>query len=119
MLEENILKNCVFVPHTEKPGKPGTPDFSNIKDTALTLHWSAPESDGGAEIFNYIIEHRVEGGFKWIAATTDTVPTTQYNVTKLKEAATYEFRVAAENKAGVGPFSDPSQPVLCKEPVGK
>ena len=37
----------------------------------------------------------------------------------LKEEQIYEFRVAAENKAGVGPASDPTAPVQVKEPVGE
>ena len=51
---------------------------------------------------------------------------TEREITKLESLATglaveeaYEFRVAAENKAGVGPFSESSTSVKAKEPIGK
>ena len=49
----------------------------------------------------------------------ETVPQTKYTVKGLKEEQIYEFRIAAENKAGVGPASDPTAPIQVKEPVGK
>jgi len=71
-------------------------------------------SDGGAEIFNYIVEFRVEGTTKWTryGDEQDQVPTTSHTLTKqLNEDTFYEFRVAAENKAGTGPYSDISERV--------
>ena len=88
-------------------------------DTALTLAWVAPESDGGAAITNYVIEFRMEGQLQWKRLTENTIEKLTHRATKLQEGQTYEFRVAAENKAGQGPFSDPSAPVLVKEPIGK
>ena len=44
---------------------------------------------------------------------------TEFTVKGLKEDANYEFRIAAENKAGVGPASEPTAPVKAKEPVCK
>ena len=104
---------------TDKPGKPGAPEFSDIKDTSLHLNWSPPEDDGGAEITNYVIEFRKEGDFKWVVLTSDSIPEPKFKATGLQTDVTYEFRVAAENKAGQGPFSDPSAPVKVKEPVCK
>lgn len=102
----------------EKPGKPGRPEASEVTGRTASLTWTAPESDGGAEIFNYIIEYRVQGNTKWEKYTPEgVVPQTNHVVAGLKDDTYYEFRVAAENKAGVGPFSDPSEPV--KTPVGK
>ena len=39
-----------------------------------------------------------------------------YTVTALSKDALYEFRVAAENRAGVGPASDPAE-TRAKTPV--
>jgi len=85
----------------------------------VSLSYKPPADDGGAQITNYVIEHREEGLAKWTRATKDTVNKTSYTVTGLTAAATYEFRVAAENKAGVGPPSEPSQPAAAKETVCK
>ena len=38
---------------------------------------------------------------------------------KLEPEQIYEFRIAAENKAGVGPASDPTAPTMVKERVGE
>lgn len=101
----------------EKPGKPGRPVAGEATSSSVRLEWKAPESDGGSEIFNYVIEYRIEGASKWdVYGTKERVTTTSHTVSKLKENSFYEFRVAAENKAGVGPFSDVSERV--KTPVG-
>jgi len=49
----------------------------------------------------------------------ETVDKTSYTVTGLTAGATYEFRVAAENKAGLGPASEPSRPAAAKDTVCK
>ena len=84
----------------------------------MSLKWKPPESDGGADIFNYVIEYRVEGGFKWVKANADNVPALEYTVKGLKKDTNYEFRISAENRAGVGPASEPTAPVKAKEIIG-
>ncbi len=90
-----------------------------MKDTSVGLKYIPPKDDGGAEIFNYIIEYRVDGGFKWLRSSQDVSTDLVHTVQGLIEGNMYEFRVAAENKAGVGPFSDPTLPVKAKEPLCK
>ncbi len=103
----------------EKPGKPDRPEITSIKDTSVSLQWQPPTSDGGSEIFNYVIEYRAEGAFKWLVANVDHVPQTSFTVPGLMRDTVYEFRVSAENRAGVGPASEPTKPVAAKEPIGK
>ena len=94
----------------KKPGKPGRPEVSDATGSSLKLTWSAPEEDGNAEITNYVIEVRRSGSKKWEVYKVDgPIASTEYTVTSLAEATEYDFRVAAENQAGVGPFSKPSK----------
>lgn len=83
----------------------------------MTLSWNPPEEDGGARIKGYIIQKKEPFSSKWTAVgSTDD---TSFTVTGLKEGTEYEFRVAAENKAGTGKFSPATSPTVAKEPYGK
>ena len=78
----------------------------------MDLQWTRPTEDGGAEITNYKIDYRVQGTTKWnTLQSEDSIPEPQHTMTNLQDDTYYEFRVAAENKAGTGPYSDPSQPM--------
>jgi len=100
------------------PGKPGTPTFTDVMDTSLVLRWTAPEDNGGAEIISYVIQCRTENEVDWRPATGDKVAKTEHALTQLKTNVVYQFKVAAVNKVGTGPFSEPSEPVRVKEVVG-
>ena len=52
-------------------------------------------------------------------ATRDKVTDLEFTIKDLYEGKEYEFRVAAVNKAGQGPFSAPSEPRVCKPPYGE
>lgn len=43
----------------------------------------------------------------------------KYTVKGLDEEETYEFRISAENKAGVGPCSENSNPTRAAPVIGK
>lgn len=45
---------------------------------------------------------------------TSGIPNCYYNVTQLPVGVTVRFRVACANRAGQGPFSNPSEKVLVK-----
>lgn len=104
---------------TEKPGKPDVPEISKLTNTSASLAWKPPESDGGAEIFNYVIEYMAEDAKKWTKANKDNVPDLKFTVTGLKKGKQYRFRISAENKAGVGPASEPTELIMIEEPLGK
>ena len=103
----------------DKPGKPGTPEVKEATKTSATLMWKPPSEDGGSPISNYVVEYRADGAFKWKRATENVVASTQYVVKGLEEGIKYEFRVAAENKAGVGPPSEGSSAVKLEDAMGE
>ena len=103
----------------DKPGKPGTPEVKEATKTSATLAWTAPSDNGGSDITNYVVEYRADGAFKWKRATESVVASTTYVVKGLEENIKYEFRVAAENRAGVGPPSEGSLAVKLENAMGK
>ena len=103
----------------DKPGKTGVPEVKDTQRNQVELVWTAPTDDGGSPITNYVVEYCEETAFRWLpAGEGDAVPGTRYVVRGLTENTAYKFRVAAQNKAGVGPFSECVLPVKVKEPVG-
>ena len=83
----------------------------------MTLSWTPPDSDGGAPITKYILEKKEAFSSRWSEVTK--VTSTEFKVTGLKEGSEYQFRVSAENKAGVGKPSEPSESKVAKLPYGK
>ncbi|RXN36975.1 hypothetical protein ROHU_002464 [Labeo rohita] len=88
------------------PSAPSTPEASEITKDSMTLSWNAPESDGGAEITCYHLEKRDKDGVRWTKCNRQKLTDLHFKVTGLSEGHFYEFRVSAENEAGVGEFSD-------------
>ena len=95
-----------------KPGRPTKP-VVNMSDDTVTLTWSAPpDVDGRSPVTNYIVQRKAVSDARWenigegvrIARPTVTVK-------DLRPDEEYEFRVIAENKAGLSQSSAPSQPI--------
>ena len=74
-------------------------------DRQVTLSWSAPASNGGAAITDYIVHYSSNGGASWITFNDGTSATTSATVTGLTNGTTYLFQVAAVNAAGSGAFA--------------
>ena len=100
------------------PSAPGKPDVSNVTDKAATVSWSIPESDGGSKILGYIIEKCDTSRDRWVRVNRILVKETTLRVEELTVKTKYQFRVSAENKAGTGPASEPSDVVEAKLPYG-
>ncbi len=83
----------------------------------MTVTWKPPKSDGGAPIKQYILERKDQYSTRWVTETKTSDLT--FHVTGLTQGTEYQFRVSAENKAGVGPASQPSAGVMAKPPFGK
>lgn len=100
------------------PGPPSIPEIDEMFKRAVTLTWNPPINDGGDKIANYIVEYKLDDDFKWTTASEgEKFVETSYKVTGLKEKEKYEFRVAAVNRAGRGPFSQTDTAIKVQEPI--
>lgn len=100
------------------PDAPGTPDATHVTGSSITLCWNRPRSDGGNEIKQYILERREKKSLRWVKVSSKRAITElRHRVTNLTEGNEYEFRVMAENGAGVGPASSTSRLFKCREPT--
>ncbi|CAH8611737.1 unnamed protein product [Heterobilharzia americana] len=91
------------------PGKPSKPEIKNITETTIGLAWKAPYDDGGDSVKKYIVQYKTTSATEW--KTASEMPTDlELTVSHLQSDEQYEFRVAAINSAGQGPWSDNSEP---------
>uniref|UniRef100_A0A3Q2NTX7 Titin n=1 Tax=Fundulus heteroclitus TaxID=8078 RepID=A0A3Q2NTX7_FUNHE len=90
------------------PTAPAGVDVTSITGDSMTLTWCKPVSDGGSPIAGYVIERREKTGMRWIRVNRDLVKDVTMVVTKLRKGCEYDFRVYAENAAGLSPASEPS-----------
>uniref|UniRef100_A0A673ANX2 Titin n=1 Tax=Sphaeramia orbicularis TaxID=375764 RepID=A0A673ANX2_9TELE len=100
------------------PGSPGLPECSDITENAVTVSWPLPDYDGGSPISGYVIERREMTG-KWIRVNKTPVLDLRYRVSGLFEGNTYEFRVFAENVAGISEPSPTSDPIKATRAITK
>ena len=90
----------------------------DISKDSAHIEWLPPLSDGGSPITNYRIEKRTVGTYRWdLVNPSERVTGTSYTVRGLLEETDYEFRVIAENKAGVSQPSPGSRSAKYIEPV--
>lgn len=92
--------------------------MENIGGRTATITWKRPADDGGSDIIGYMVEKKERKGIRWSRASKKTVSDLQFEVQGLTEGEEYQFRVTAENKAGFGETSEPSQPVRTKIMAG-
>ena len=84
------------------PGAPGGLT-ATAGDSQVSLSWTAPASDGGAQITSYDV---YEGTSQNISGQPVASPAgTSVTVKNLADGTTYSFKVTAVNKVGQGPAS--------------
>lgn len=103
-------------------GKPDAPSIPRVTDThkdSITLAWTRPVEDGGADVIGYVLEMQELGTEEWVKTHEKNLRVTEHTVIGLTTGRKYCFRVAAVNVNGAGDFSDPCAEVEPVERIGK
>ena len=93
---------------------PGAPTSVSASDPAgnndgyALVSWSAPASNGGSAITDYIVQYSSNSGSTWTTFSDGTSTSTSATVTGLTLNTAYIFRVAAVNAVGIGSYSTAS-----------
>uniref|UniRef100_A0A672NWH2 Titin n=1 Tax=Sinocyclocheilus grahami TaxID=75366 RepID=A0A672NWH2_SINGR len=99
------------------PGPPGTPKVVTFTKDTMTIGWNEPVSDGGSEVIGYHVERKERNSIVWHRISKALVIGNLFKSTGLEDGVAYEFRVIAENIAGIGKPSKASEPMLALDPV--
>lgn len=93
--------------------------MSFVSRESLTVCWNEPVVDGGNTVFGYHVQMKERSSILWQKVNKTATPANQIRVTKICPGTIYEFKVAAENAAGIGKFSKTSEEVLAIDACGR
>ncbi|GLE01814.1 hypothetical protein PINS_up010652 [Pythium insidiosum] len=103
-------------PRPSAPQQVERPEPRDATPSSVRLTWSAPPvSSGDGPILGYKIAVKnctsATLGFNMHEIDVDGADVCEHTVTMLSANTPYQFRVAARNAVGLGPFSQPSWPI--------
>ncbi|XP_042295146.1 myomesin-3 [Sceloporus undulatus] len=101
-----------------EPGPPYDVRCTEVRDTSLMVHWEPPLYTGAGPVTGYYVDACEEGSDTWEQLNQQPIDSTHMKLSDLETGKCYVFRVRAMNKAGVGPPSVPSDPVIVKTKPG-
>ena len=95
----------VRTPDPTAPSAPTSLEVNNVTKSGAQLHWTAPETNGGANILNFKVETSRDGGQTWqlVKKSKDKdINSTSCNLTVngMAPGTTYQIRVSAQNRWG-------------------
>ena len=103
-LTATVLPMTATVSHAELATTPTAP--TNLVGSAgngqVRLTWSAPSSNGGSPVTDYIVQYSTNWGRSWTVYQDGRSATPSTTVSRLPNDVTYVFRVSAVNAAGIG-----------------
>uniref|UniRef100_A0A3Q1F4W2 Titin n=1 Tax=Acanthochromis polyacanthus TaxID=80966 RepID=A0A3Q1F4W2_9TELE len=100
----------------EPPGSPTNLHVAHATKTGMLVVWGRPASDGGSPVIGYHVECKDQSSILWTKVNRGLLAETQFKMTGIEEGLQYQFRVYAENIAGIGPCTKASEPVAARDP---
>jgi len=101
----------------DPPSPPGKPEATPTSEDSVLLEWDKPKSDGGSRITGYFVEKREVGSDTWQKINPNQpCLANEFTVKNLIEDRKYEFRIIAQNAAGLSDPSECSAETLVKDP---
>ena len=97
----------------DPPGEPRDVEVVDCWKDGCKIKFKPPKNDGGSPITGYLVGYRYKGG-RWQTASKPVL-SYEITVTNLIEGREVQFRVSAENVAGEGPPSDPTDLIVIKD----
>ena len=102
---------------SDAPGAARKLQIESLDRYSVTLAWQRPEFDGGSPITGYYVERRQGYSNRWGRVNRNPVGTPMITIQDLVEGDEYEFRIVAENEAGVGQPSASTGMFTARDPV--
>lgn len=115
----SIQRPALWILFSDAPDTPGLPEVTEVGGDFVSLKWDKPKSDGGGRIKSYWVDKREHGTENWHRVNLTPCLTNMINIPNLIEDRRYEFRVFAENEAGMSKPSLASNSVKVKDPNGR
>jgi hypothetical protein len=115
----SLLLLLFYIYYLDPPSPPGVPNVTEVGEDFVNLSWEKPESDGGSRVQGYWIDKREVGSEAWQRVNLSICFATQINISNLIEGRQYEFRVFAQNEAGLSQPSSASTSVKIKDPLSE
>ena len=105
---------------TEPPAAPRKLTADDVSKSSCVLSWKAPEFDGGSPVVGYHVEYQQPAySTRWLKVNKSPLKQTTFTVKDLVEFGEYDFRVMAENAAGISQPCKMADLVIAKEPYDK
>ena len=95
---------------------PGAPTSTRAMltgaDANVYVSWTAPSSDGGSPITDYVVEYSADAGANWLVASDAVSTTTNATFTTFDRATTYIFKVKTVNAVGSSLYGNVTAKVM-------
>ncbi|VDM43005.1 unnamed protein product, partial [Toxocara canis] len=98
---------AIRIPCTDTPEMPEEVRVKEVGPDSITVAWNAPNNDGGSEITGYVIEKKEAGRRAFHTVAKISTAKTEHVIEELEANTSYEIRLSAINKYGVGEFTEP------------